>query len=273
VAVIRPTFPDDHYTRVPNAWLRDPTLDPAPKAYLAYLLTHAAGYRCSTSQAARDMGVNRATVSGWNAKLVERGYFLAVEQTVGERGRFGENDYTITDCTTSAPPCPEEATLFPIEEGERSTVTVNRAPSPRDPARFTVHGPTDTDEPCTVNATHRRTREEEHLEKNTPRTPSGAVDALFVEFWTAYPRKVDRAAAWRAWQRVTRTTNPDKIIAAVREYPFDVSRIRYVKHPATWLNAGSWEDDLDAVRAAHEHGRPEFDLGGRDGYDAGDGTF
>jgi hypothetical protein len=127
VAVIRPALPEDHFTRVPNAWLRDPNLDPAPKAYLAYLLTHAAGYRCSTSQASRDMGVNRSTVSAWNSKLVERGYFLAVEQPRAGAGRFAENDYTLTPCTASAPPLPENPSLFPRETAQ-STDTVKPRP-------------------------------------------------------------------------------------------------------------------------------------------------
>jgi hypothetical protein len=151
VAVIRPALPEDHFTRVPNAWLRDPHLDPAPKAYLAYLLTHAAGYRCSTSQAARDMGVNRSTVSAWNSKLVERGYFLTVEQSRGGAGRFAENDYTVTPCTASVPRVPENPSLFPRESAQS----------------------TDTVDPCTVEPTRsdraRSTqRIEEQGEKNTP---------------------------------------------------------------------------------------------------------
>jgi hypothetical protein len=145
VAVIRPTFPEDHFTRVPNAWLRDPNLDPAPKAYLAYLLSHAAGYRCSTAQAARDMGVNRSTVSAWNAKLVERGYFLSAEQSRAD-GKFGENDYAITSCTASAPPLPENPSLFP-REGARST---------------------DTGKPTRSNRARQTQRIEEQGEKNTP---------------------------------------------------------------------------------------------------------
>jgi hypothetical protein len=151
VAVIRPSFPEDNFTRVPNAWLRDPKLDPAPKAYLCYLLSHAAGFRCSTSQAARDLGVNRSTVSAWNAKLVERGYFVAVEQSTGSGGRFGENDYRVTSCVDSAPPLPE-----------------NRAVSTGEPARSTDTVKPRTVEPTRSNRARSTQRIEEQGEKNTP---------------------------------------------------------------------------------------------------------
>jgi hypothetical protein len=34
-------------------------------------------------------------------------------------------------------------------------------------------------------------------------------------------------------------------------YPFDLTRMKYVKQPATWLHKGCWEDDLEAVAADH----------------------
>lgn len=69
---------------------------------------------------------------------------------------------------------------------------------------------------------------------------------LFDEFWTAYPRKVGKVAARKAWTSATKRVNADKIVAAVREYPFR-DDLQYVPHPASWLNGGRWEDDPSAV--------------------------
>jgi len=73
----------------------------------------------------------------------------------------------------------------------------------------------------------------------------GAGDP-FAEFWSAYPRKVGKVAARKAWTSAVKRVNPDKIIAAVREYPFR-DDLQYVPHPASWLNGGRWEDDPSAV--------------------------
>jgi hypothetical protein len=81
--------------------------------------------------------------------------------------------------------------------------------------------------------------------REAPRT----VEETFDEFWQAYPKKVGKQDARRAWARATRSTDPDKIIDVVRRYPFREDRT-YVKHPATWLNDGCWEDDLDALRVS-----------------------
>jgi hypothetical protein len=154
VAVIRPEFGDDRFTRVPNAWLRDPGCPPGPKAYLSYLLSHAAGYRCSTAQAARDMGVGRDTVSGWNRKLIERGYFLAVEQGRTD-GRFGENDYTITSCTDRVPTVPANPAQLTLDDAGKPAVS----------------GKPRTVEPGTENPNDRSTGE-----KITPPPNGGGAD-------------------------------------------------------------------------------------------------
>jgi hypothetical protein len=172
VAVIRPSFPEDHFTRVPNAWLRDPELPAACKGYLSYLLSHAAGYACSTSQAARDMGANRSTVTAWNAKLVERGYFVAVEQTRDD-GRFGANDYTITSCTSARPPLPENPALFPRETAQS---TVSGKPRTVEPSRETrhieEHGEKNTPDPADQGAsTDRRGDREARRVETVPRRP------------------------------------------------------------------------------------------------------
>lgn len=99
-------MPSLGFTLVPTAWLRDPELPQGPKALLAYYLSHAEGYRCSVSQAAREQGVGRDTIGKQNARLVALGYLVSVEQTRGDRGRWGENDYAITTCTDRIPPRP-----------------------------------------------------------------------------------------------------------------------------------------------------------------------
>lgn len=83
--------------------------------------------------------------------------------------------------------------------------------------------------------------------------PTPAKVDRFDEFWSVYPRKTAKEAARKAWPRVSRKADPDKIIAAARRYAEKRAGEdeRYTAHPATWLNAGSYDDaDLQPVRAA-----------------------
>lgn len=74
----------------------------------------------------------------------------------------------------------------------------------------------------------------------------------FEAFWTAYPRRIGKHAAWRAWQRLA----PDAdIISAImtavdaqkRSEQWTRDNGRYIPHPATWLNQRRWLDDVDPV--------------------------
>lgn len=167
MAVIRPRLPDLAFTMVPNAWVRDPDLPPGPKAYICYLLSHAEGYKCSTAQAAREMGVNRGTVSEWNRKLAELGYFVAVSQA-RTSGRWAENDYTLTPCTDRRPPrpAPDNPTLPTLDTVGKPAVSVN-------PSRSTVSGLPDTVNP----ADRRQPGEDQGLLTETPASHLRAVDS------------------------------------------------------------------------------------------------
>lgn len=106
MALIRPPLPQLAFTMIPNAWVRDGNLRPNAKAVLADLLSHAEGYRLSTAQIMRETGLGRDGVDAAIDHMLARGYLVSVEQRQGERGRFTENDYTVTSCTDRVPPIP-----------------------------------------------------------------------------------------------------------------------------------------------------------------------
>lgn len=81
-----------------------------------------------------------------------------------------------------------------------------------------------------------------------PRTRAAPDDPLFDEFWTIYPRKIGKAGAGRAWQRVTRHGgDPSAIIAAATLFARECSdagtATKYIPHPARWLRDGRYADE------------------------------
>lgn len=66
----------------------------------------------------------------------------------------------------------------------------------------------------------------------------------FDRFWSAYPRKVAKAAAKKAWEKAIRVAKAEEIIAGAERYANDPNRHpAYTAHPATWLNAHRWADE------------------------------
>jgi len=83
-----------------------------------------------------------------------------------------------------------------------------------------------------------------------PKSPKGglAVDINFEKFWTAYPRKVAKAAALKAWKKEAGylTDVQDRIFAALEWQKKQPQWIKddgqFIPHAATWLNQRRWED-------------------------------
>jgi hypothetical protein len=75
--------------------------------------------------------------------------------------------------------------------------------------------------------------------------------AGFVDFWAAYPRRVARLAAQRAWDRLSVTDRAAAMAAvpAHAEYWRAAGReAERIPHPASWLNGRRWEDELPGVQ-------------------------
>lgn len=69
----------------------------------------------------------------------------------------------------------------------------------------------------------------------------------FDAFWAAYPRRVAKGHARKAFDKAIRRTTLDTILAAITDYiRFKPERIDF-KHPATWLNGECWEDEWRSV--------------------------
>ena len=69
------------------------------------------------------------------------------------------------------------------------------------------------------------------------------LEELFTEFWNAYPRKLDKAKAFRAFKSALKRAKFEDILAGVIAYRNDPKRNPdFTKYPATWLNNDSWEN-------------------------------
>ena len=76
-----------------------------------------------------------------------------------------------------------------------------------------------------------------------------------MTFWDNYPNKKGKQAAFKKWQNITKTTTPSLLIEGVKKFAkaMEGTEKKYIKHPTTWLNAGSWDDD-------HTNTPPEQEL-------------
>ncbi len=75
----------------------------------------------------------------------------------------------------------------------------------------------------------------------------------FNQFWEAYPRKVAKGTASKAFAKAFARNaglKIETILEAVKAYGATVTDIRYCAYPATWLNGERWMDNLEAKVAS-----------------------
>jgi uncharacterized protein YdaU (DUF1376 family) len=111
-------------------------------------------------------------------------------------------------------------------------------------------GSTDVQRPLNGRATNQNQNQNQNQEPSPPKPPKGSE--LFDEFWSAYPRKVGKDAALKAFEK----RKPDRellgrMLTAVALQKQSPGWLKdggeYIPHPATWLNQGRWQDEAQAV--------------------------
>jgi len=78
-----------------------------------------------------------------------------------------------------------------------------------------------------------------------PNTHNKEYIDRFDVFWKQYPRKVAKPNALKSWLKI----KPDdvvlkKMLDAINQQQLPSKEIQFVPHPATWLNAKRWEDEV-----------------------------
>jgi hypothetical protein len=200
---------DDHFTQIPNDWVRDNRLSLKARGLLTMLMSHRVGWSLSINSIAKECQEGKDAIRTAIAEL-EKFNYLERSQ-VNESGRYGEAIWTTKD--------PEDSPL--------------------------------SEKPLADNPTPKNTIYKEEHVKNT----ISELEIQFNEFWNEYPRKIDRAAAIRAFKSALKRAKFEELLAGAIAYRNDPTRKpEYTKYPATWLNADSWENaaTLPEVKAASE---------------------
>lgn len=104
-------------------------------------------------------------------------------------------------------------------------------------------------ESVTESVTHIKTKTKNKKKKDTPPNPlNGEGASGFDDFWKAYPRKVAKQEARKAWYRLSPgEALVTEILSAVdrskRSDQWQRDNGSFIPYPATWINGRRWEDE------------------------------
>lgn len=158
-------LPQDHFTIVPNAWLRDVGLSRRARGLLVELMSHEPGWETSAERLAK-VGTEGVAALKASLKELETAGYLVRETLRDNRGRLTGARYIITD-----PAAPENPSSEPSAEKQ-----------PKDEARVEPSADSPSidllpaDKPSAANRTpkknnYKKTNNQEEKEKKTPPPP------------------------------------------------------------------------------------------------------
>lgn len=70
---------------------------------------------------------------------------------------------------------------------------------------------------------------------------------VFEDFWNIYPRKIGKKAALRSFNSAIKNHDAKAIMNGVARFAkaSKGTEKQYIPHPATWLNQGRWDDEVE----------------------------
>lgn len=87
------------------------------------------------------------------------------------------------------------------------------------------------------------------------------VNGDFEQFWRAYPRRVAKGDARKAWRQMQAVLPPIAVVlqavaAARASEQWRRNEGQFVPYPATWLRAERWDDEHEVDLATEAQARP-----------------
>lgn len=210
------------HTIVPNWRWEDTTLDPYELRIAGWLASHADQYLqayVTRNEIARRTGISAPKVSEALRKLEELG--IVTVQLISDRN---QSRFEIT---------------FDFEAWEREPDSQGWEPDYRGVVATLPGG-----------GSHATATIEEHREEHLEILIDADDQKVFDQFWAAYPRKVAKPTARRAFEKKFREHGNalNAGLAAWNEY-WDASKqeLQFIPHPATWLNQERYLDEPPPV--------------------------
>lgn len=81
----------------------------------------------------------------------------------------------------------------------------------------------------------------------------------FSNFWRAFPRKIAKANARKAFDKAIKLTTMEILLDGITKYVANKPDYQDYCHPASWLNAQRWEDEWEPQQPkAPRYSQPQF---------------
>lgn len=214
ISIIRNTLRfENHFTQIPNQWLRDNRIGFRAKGVLAYLLSHKSGWRTSLSHLAEVGNDGRDSIRSAVLELEKFGYII--RRRLRDKGQLAGAEWELCD---------------PFDD---SPITEN--PTQENPTQ---------ENPTVKNTNIKKINILEDQYKEI------SIQDNFELFWKMYPRKTGKGLAKTAYLKAIQKIDYQKLWLSCKNYAEDphLPEPQFIPHASTWLNQERWLDGPLPIR-------------------------
>jgi hypothetical protein len=194
---------DDHYTQIPNDWVRDNRISLKAIGLLAQIMSHKPGWNLSLRSIARINETGVGTIKSAVEELEQFGYLVrSKDQLHNEDGTFADYLWTTAD------PFQNPVTVKTAHGKQDTKKTITKKTISKESTNRASQIPDD----FSVTDDMRSWANEKH-----PLVDIDKATLNFVDYWKSKPKDNKQLDWTRTWQRWIRTTRPEVKPRVTRE--------------------------------------------------------
>jgi hypothetical protein len=194
---------DDHYTQIPNDWVRDNRISLKAIGLLAQIMSHKPGWNLSLRSIARINETGVGTIKSAVEELEQFGYLVrSKDQLHNEDGTFADYLWTTAD------PFQNPVTVKTAHGKQDTKKTITKKTIIKELTTRASQIPDDFE----ITEDMRSWASEKH-----PGVDIDKATLNFVDYWKSKPKDNKQLDWTRTWQRWIRTTRPESKPRVSRE--------------------------------------------------------
>jgi len=237
--------PEREFAMIRNDFIRNPEIKPSPFRVALYVFSTSETFRLTQVSIARALNMNESTVRTAFQELERLNLLIRVPQR-DERGHRAPDDLYLNQV-----PFTDAERQQLLAEAQPGKIQGGESPGGKTPApkKITSDQKTtdqeDQKDSCPAGAGREPAKAES-------KTVNAIIDAEFADWWAAYPRKVAKGQAERAYRTARKNgASQADLLEGIRAHAAAWARrkteTQYKPYPATWLNGKRWLDDPEAI--------------------------
>ena len=235
---------NESFTIIDNALLQNVNLSFETRGFLAYLLSLPDDWNFTVRGLVKMTGCNKSVIQRLMNELRAAGYIQLVRNK-DKSGKFTQSSWIIYEDAFKNH-IPQKRYTEETVHGENGTRSSRYTVSTG--YGSTVHGENGTEQSTKYNKvlniqSTKETKKEKEIKKKESLLDE--VEKMFLEFWTAYPKKVDKKGSFRAFKNIPKLKEVfPGIMRALevqkgsRQWTSDNGQ--YIPNPTTYIHQERW---------------------------------